>query len=218
VHILHQDDYVTPEFYREMERIAASNPNVSLVAARSFIVNSDNIIEGVSQRVPSLEHGGTVIDDFMSACPTPILCPGVVVRREFYERHGGFRTNLSFTLDCEMWARAISRGGGIVTSSVLASYRLSEGNETSRLKRSAEWLVDIARLHALFLTEYSGFDAAKLNRILCETALGQAKRFSSLGDQDAARANLDFYRNHASFGMRAKHLAVQLLRFAHKRV
>jgi glycosyltransferase involved in cell wall biosynthesis len=213
VHILHQDDYISPEFYREAERIAASSPNVSLIAARSFIVNSDNIIESVSQRVPALEHGGNVIDDFISACPTPILCPGVVVRREFYEKHGGFRSDLTFTLDCEMWARAISRGGGVVTSKVLAWYRLSDKNETNRMKRSAESLVDTARLHVLFLREYSGFDAKRLNRILCQSALFQAGHFFRLGDEEAGRANLSFFRNHASFGMKARRLAVQMLKF-----
>src|SRR5439155_13137636 len=114
---------------------------VSLLATRSFFVDAESVISGVTGRLNNLENGGRTVDDFLYN--TPIQCPGVVVKRVFYEEHGGFRSDLSWTLDCEMWARAIGLASGLVTTEVLSCYRLTDANESRRLMRTAETLHDI---------------------------------------------------------------------------
>jgi glycosyltransferase involved in cell wall biosynthesis len=196
VHILHQDDYVLSEFYQTLAKTAERHPDISLLATRSFFVDNENTILGVSPRLCELENGSRRADDFFYI--TPIQCPGVAVKRSFYQAHGGFRSDLTFTLDCEMWSRVISNAGGLVTSAVLACYRTSDINESSRLRRSAKDLHDIERLNQLFTSRYPSFSARHAREQMCNIALGQALQFSLAGDLAASKAHSDFWRQNAT--------------------
>jgi hypothetical protein len=145
VHILHQDDYILPGFYKTLSRAAERHPEVGLLATHSFFVDAEKVILDVSNRLGHLEKGGRTVDDFYYR--TPIQCSGVVVKRTSYEAYGGFRRDLIFTLDCKMWARVIGSGGGLITPEVLSCYRMSGLNETERLSRTAEGLGDLERLN-----------------------------------------------------------------------
>lgn len=192
VHILNHDDFVLPGFYARMSRLAAQHAEVSLLASRSFSVDEQDVIMAVTPRLPELEAGGRAAGSFYYA--NPLQCPGVVVRRKFYEEHGGFRPELVFVLDVEMWARVVSRAGGVVLPDVLACFRTSEGQTTSRLERSGESLRDVERLIEIYASEYPEFDRQRSLRQLCEKTLEQARNFSKAGDAEAARANWDFWR------------------------
>ncbi|HEY3916064.1 MAG TPA: glycosyltransferase [Verrucomicrobiae bacterium] len=196
VHILHQDDFVLPGFYLELEKAAGENPDVVFLAARSLYVDEKDLILGATARLPKLEKASHVVDDFFYS--VPVQCPGVVVRRQFYETHGRFRTDLKFTLDCEMWTRAIAEGGGAVTRHVLSCYRISGENETARLAKSGQTLRDIERLHELFSERYPGFNRAKARRKLCEFALNQAAQFEAQGQTEAAEASKAYWKKNAS--------------------
>lgn len=196
VHILHQDDYVSPSFYERLQSFAASHPEVGLLATRSFIVDGDGTITGATGRLPSLENGGNAVEGFFYM--NPIQCPGVVVRRSCYERGGGFRTDLKFTLDCEMWARVIHADGGLVTSEVLSYYRTETENQSRRLWRTGEALADVAALNALFSGRYQGFDAVKARRGLLDMARIHEQWMLRLGDIEASRACREYWRRNAT--------------------
>lgn len=192
VHILNHDDFVLPGFYARMSRLAAQHPEVSLLASRSFSVDEQDVIMGITPRFRELEAAGRSARSFFYA--NPLQCPGVVVRRKFYEEHGGFRPELVFVLDVEMWARVVSRAGGVVIPEVLACFRTSEGQTTSRLERSGESLRDVERLIEIYASQYPEFDRQRSLRQLCEKTLEQARNFSKAGDAEAARANWNFWR------------------------
>jgi len=210
VHILHQDDYILTGFYERLEEVAHAHPDVRLIAARSFFIDEDRVINGVTSRLRNLEDNGRSVDDFFYG--TPIQCSGVAVRREFYERYGGFRPDLTFTLDCEMWARIIGLCGGVVIPDILAAYRGSPGNESSRLARSGEALDDIMRKNRLFEERYTAFDVKKANRSICRWAISQAEHFAKVGDQDAAQANLRYWKRHAPMSQRLRHFIGRFIR------
>jgi glycosyltransferase involved in cell wall biosynthesis len=210
VHILHHDDYVLPGFYEKLAKAGQLHPEVSLLATRSFFVDPDGVILGVTVRLPNLENGGRAVDDFFYS--TPIQCPGVVVKRSYYEANGGFRSDLAFTLDCEMWARVIGAAGGIVTPEVLSCYRQSDMNETGRLNRTAEGLRDFDRLNHLFAARHEGFDSNKARQRVCYMAINQAERFSATGDSEAAKANLNYWRENAPASLRLRRFAVKMAR------
>ena len=200
VHILHQDDEVMPGFYERLKQAAVAYPEATLIATRAFVVNGQGIIDFVTPRHPRLERfGHEVVDLFYGA---PFQCPGVVVRREFYEAHGGFRTDLCYTLDCEMWARAISLGGGILLPDVLAVYRTSEGNESERMLRSAEAWEDTARLSKIFAEQYPEFDIESVSQHISRQALAHAEGFARKGDREAAQANLRYWQKHTPLSRR----------------
>ena len=202
VHILHQDDYVLPGFYSEIESIAESHPEIGLIAVRSFYVDDEGVIDALTPRVKDLEEGGRSVAELFYL--NQIECPGVAVRRGAYLKHGEFRFDLCYTLDWEMWTRIIGLEGGLVSPKVLACYRMASGNATSRLARTGEALIDIARLHRLFAQRYKDFNPGSANRKLCDLALKQAWIFHDLNDREGEQASLRFWRRHAPLSAKAR--------------
>lgn len=214
VHILHQDDYVGETFYKRLRELAELNPEVGLLAARSFTVDVDGVIISVTARVPSLENGGNVIEEFFYQ--TPIQCPGVVVRRRCYEEVGGFREDLKFMLDCEMWARAVKAKAGFVTTEILAYYRTDIENQSIRLWRSGEALADIAKLNAIFADRYEGFDATKARRKLIDKARSGEAWMLQRGDIEGARACREYWKTNAPIDVHFRIFARKLIHLVNR--
>ncbi|HEX3797829.1 MAG TPA: glycosyltransferase [Verrucomicrobiae bacterium] len=203
VHILHQDDFVLPEFYGTLTEAAQVHPEVNLLATRSFYVTPEGVIQDVTPRVKNLEQGSRVVDDFFYA--TPIQCPGIMVKASFYKSHGGFRTDLPYTLDSEMWTRVIGTAGGFLSSKVLSCYRISGENQTARLARTADNLHDLERLHQIFARLYPTFDPDRGRKHISSMALREAERFASIGLPDVAKAQLDYWKRNAPLSHRVSH-------------
>lgn len=210
VHILHGDDYVLGGFYERIGAMAARQPDVALIASRSFVVDEGNVITGITNRLREMEGGTRSLDSFFYG--TPIQPPGIVVQRSFYETHGGFLLELIHTADCEMWARAVELGRGVATPEVLACYRTFAANDSGRLARTAENLRDMERLNRLFAARYSGFDCRRAAQRVSLIALVQAERFDQNGDAEAAQANWDYWKQSTPARQRWRRLAGQLVR------
>ena len=200
VHILHQDDYVLPSFYTHFEHAAANHPDVSFIASRCFLIDAQGIITTVTERLPALEAGSRDVTPYLYV--NPFRCPAVAIRRSFFEAHGAFRTDLAFTLDWEMWIRAIAIGGGVALPQVLASFRHSFESQSVRLAENANTLNDRNRLTELFAKSYPEFDRKKANHYICLEALSEARRFAQLGNEPTAAANLEYYRQNAPIKLR----------------
>jgi glycosyl transferase family 2 len=202
LHILHGDDYVLPGFYQRLTEEAQLHPDVSLLAVRAFYVDEEGVIFGVTSRLPKLENGSHLVEEVFYE--TPFQFPGIVVRRDFYAKNGGFIPTLVHTADWEMWARAIALAGGLVTREVLACYRMFAANDSGRLARTGENLRDLERLNQLFAERYPEFDCKKATQRVLDKALGQACRFSESGDSEAAKANQDYWKKYASLSSRLR--------------
>jgi glycosyltransferase involved in cell wall biosynthesis len=187
IHLLHQDDYVLPSFYPTLRSASKRRPDAVLIATRSYFVDEDATIIAVSRRLPELEEGSQSAEPFFYE--NPILCPGVVMKRSFYETHGVFRSDLSYTLDHEMWIRAISREGGLVSSQILSCHRIAAGSETGRLTKTAENLRDCLRIAAILQGRFDNFNLARFHRTIAWKALQQEELFREKGDEAAARAS-----------------------------
>jgi hypothetical protein len=74
-----------------------------------------------------------------------IQTPAVVVRKSAYEALGGFRLDLPFTLDWEMWCRVARQYPVWYEPSILAGYRMHASAETSRLRLEADDISDIRK-------------------------------------------------------------------------
>ncbi len=210
IHILHQDDYVLPGFYEKIEEIARAHPDVGLIAVRSFFVDEDGVVTGVTPRIRSLENGGRSLEEFLY--DNPLQFPGIVVRKSAYEKHGGFRSDLTYTLDWEMWARIVGEEGGVVSPSVLACYRVTTQNTTNRLARNGETLNDRTRLNRLFGERYKDFDRKIANQRTCEMALYHAQVFGRSGDKQAEQAHLKYWRRNAPMAVKARRYGGALYR------
>jgi hypothetical protein len=155
-----------------MERVGELYEDVALLATRCFFVDENGVITGVTTRIPELEKGGRSVDTLYYA--TSMQFPGVVIRREFYEAHGGYTPSLVHTSDREMWARAVSTKGGVISTNVLACYRTSASNETAAVVRSGENVRDLLRLAEVFRKRYPGFSICRARQIAAHMALSQA--------------------------------------------
>ena len=76
----------------------------------------------------------------------------------------------------------------------LASYRIFDASDTSRLRRSAEDLRDCLRFSAKRDAEaLTGFDRTAFNRALVRASFAEARYFQRLGDDKATRAHYLFF-------------------------
>jgi len=187
VHILHGDDFVRSGFYQRIANASQANPETAAFFTRSFYVDEKGDLLDLSGRLPFLEqptrNPGSLFDH------NDLATPGVVVRRDFYEKHGGFLPGLVHCADWEMWVRAIVLGGGLLINEPLAAYRFFEGNDTHRLWRTGENFRDNLRLAAIWEEKYPTFDRARFQRLLARRAWVQAEIYRNKNELEASSAN-----------------------------
>jgi glycosyltransferase involved in cell wall biosynthesis len=142
VHLLHQDDWVLPGFYEQLGRAEAQAPGVGAAFCRHFFADGDGHWTALSHL-----EGRTagVLESLLVRLSSvqPIQCPSIVVRRSAYEALGGFRGDLRYNLDWEMWCRIASRYPIWYEPRPLACYRQHEGSETAALMGAGAVVPDI---------------------------------------------------------------------------
>jgi glycosyltransferase involved in cell wall biosynthesis len=197
VHILHGDDYVLPGFYKAFGNAFNMNPSLALVACRCFVVDLNGEIDYLSPRVHNWESPTNDPRSLMAE--NPLRTPGVVVRRSFYEKFGGFCTDLPRFADWEMWNRVVRLQSGIFLNSPLAAYRMSPENLTDRDAQTGALLRDYIRLADIWEIEGHTQEATQLRHTVPCSALAEAARFRTAGNDSAADANLRLFREYAHF-------------------
>ena len=163
VHLLHQDDLIAPGFYERLGAAAAEWPDLAAAFCRHRIIDE----RGRELRVsaPERDEAGA-LDGWLTDMATGqrVQCPAIAVARSTYEQVGGFRFDLRYSLDWEMWARAASAGPVWYEPAILASYREHVANETSRLVRCGSDLADMERGLELILRLHPEADRPALRR------------------------------------------------------
>lgn len=188
VHILHGDDYVRPDFYRTINRrLEQYGDVISLYVSRCFVVDEKGELDSLTPRIKGLESPSN--DPSCIFLANSIRTPGCVVKRKFYESHGGFIPALVHTADWEMWTRATALGSALFVNEPLAVYRYFEGNDTSRLARTGENMRDCYRLGQVMANLYPDYPRHQFMQGVARGAALQAARFQRMGDLAAAEAN-----------------------------
>lgn len=206
VHILHDDDYVSPGFYSGMDALAARYPEASIYFSRVLQVDFGGSVNWVSPRLEAYES--------FSRDPGPVLyrCdvrfPGVVVRREAYERTGGFRADLRMTLDWDMWVRLIVGGGAAAMDAPLAYYRRHEDAATSRYFRDGTYFTEMLRMSEIF-APVPGFDPKHYKAQLEVEMRNYLGICRDKRDEEALRANLPVWRSFVPWHRRTRYLVRQ---------
>jgi hypothetical protein len=77
--------------------------------------------------------------------------PAVVVRKKAYKVLGGFDVNLTHAADWDMWIRVIHHFKGLHLNIPLCQYREHPFNETSRVFRTGEDILDLERVFDKFI-------------------------------------------------------------------
>lgn len=144
VHQLHGDDLVRDGFYRRMQAVFENHPEVGLAFCRVIFADE----EGVWRHLPDpLRSKPGIISDWLAQISVRQLVhtPGVVVRRDVYEKLGGFDRRLAWTEDWEMWVRVAVHFPVWYEPEPLAVYRTHSTSNTARHIRSGENARDICR-------------------------------------------------------------------------
>jgi glycosyltransferase involved in cell wall biosynthesis len=124
--ILHDDDFLAPNFTAEMVKLAGEAPGLDLYFGQTVIVNerSEPIPEYEIRPVPApwMRIGLTDI-----IYHTPFPFPGQLFRVSSAKSLGGFCVHSYYCGDWEMWAKLIARTGAAQTGEVIAFNRLHAG-------------------------------------------------------------------------------------------
>jgi glycosyltransferase involved in cell wall biosynthesis len=149
VHLLHQDDWVAPGFYARLLPAFAAHPGVGMAFCRHEYIDRDNRVTRRSHR--ERWRSGPLRGWLQKIIQKQrIQCASALVRRSVYERLGGYRLDLRYALDWEMWVRIAAHYDVSYEPQVLACYRRHDASETARLRNDGALSGDVLKAIALF--------------------------------------------------------------------
>ncbi len=178
IHILHQDDLVLPGFYQRLREGIEREPAIGAAFCRHILMDEDGNWYSIS---PLQSDKPGIIPDWLEriASNQLIRTPAIVVKRDVYEKLGGYSPELVYTLDWDMWKRIAAHYPVWHEPQPLACYRAHKSSETSRLAQSGADVAD-----AMKSIEIS---RAYLPREIADRASAKAAEFFALGALDNAR-------------------------------
>jgi GT2 family glycosyltransferase len=187
VHVLHQDDVVAPNFYRRMLPAFAKQPSVGMAFCRHAFVDELNRTERVSHRerwfAGTLNNWLPKIAEWQR-----IQCPAALVRRSVYEQVGGYRPDLRYALDWEMWVRIAVQFPVWYEPRVLAHYRRHASSETNRLRIESKLDTDVLKAIETFAhslpQSQRNLLASRAYAAFAQRALRQFLESGSAGNQE----------------------------------
>lgn len=147
VHLLHSDDCVRPGFYRTMQQLFEAHPGIGAAFCRHMTMDT----EGHWQWIAPLQRPETgVLENWLERIVTklpPVQPPAMVVRREVYERLGGFDQRIVCAgEDWEMWVRIAAHYAVAYEVEPLALYREHAGALTGRCASTGQNVRDVRRI------------------------------------------------------------------------
>jgi glycosyltransferase involved in cell wall biosynthesis len=137
IHILHGDDFVVEGFYNKMEQAFSQQPKIGAAFCRQIFIDE----EGTQKALSDLEQTESgILANWLErlASEQRIMTPSIVVRREAYEKLGGFDHRLRCSEDWEMWVRIAANYPIWYEVEPLAAYRMHTNSNTGRHIRTGE--------------------------------------------------------------------------------
>jgi hypothetical protein len=141
IHILHDDDSVAPGFYQALHAGIVQEPRIGAAFCRHTRVDEQG--RNVGLTLLERETPGTLdgwVDRVAVACR--LQTPSIVVRREAYERLGGYCHQAKSAFDWEMWQRISVHYPIWYEPTPLAFSRKSGASESARLSESGRQIAD----------------------------------------------------------------------------
>lgn len=131
IHLLHGDDYVRHGFYQKLQQPFEQNPEIGAAFCRHIDMDE----QGNWQRISRLEQTESgLLKNWLEEIATGqrLNAPSIVVRRDVYEKLGGFDRRISCCgEDWEMWVRIATQYPVWYEVEPLAVYRLKGAKNLS---------------------------------------------------------------------------------------
>jgi glycosyltransferase involved in cell wall biosynthesis len=190
IHLLHGDDCVKNGFYSKLQQGFELHPEIGAAFCRHMHIDE----QGNSTWISWLEQPESgILSNWLAriAVQQRIQTPSIVVRRDVYERLGGFDRRMScWGEDWEMWVRIAANYPVWYEVEPLALYRRGSTSLTGQSVRTGKNIQDFRKAVDI-VREYLPKESA--NKIASTAlrnyafyALNSAKEFINLGDSYAA--------------------------------
>lgn len=142
--LLHDDDFLAPDFVEAMVELAGEIPGKGLYYGRCSFVDSSGRI-AVTPPAPAGPRWRAA-DVVSAALFNPVTFPGELFRADYARALGGFRPTSLFTGDWDMWFKLALHHGAAGTSRVVGNSRShqAEGRGTVRVERNGKYQALIA--------------------------------------------------------------------------
>lgn len=194
IHLLHQDDLVLPGFYTRLRQAFTAHPSIGMAFCRHTFINEQGEIEKISRK-ERMTAG--ILPNWLRRITkrTRMQCPAVMVRKSVYMQLGGYRNDLVYALDWEMWVRIALHYPVWFEPARLACYRRHIHSESERLAASGLQGVDLIRAIDSFRVALASLGkeryAAAGYLHVARTSLRRARKALLLGDVSAAEPALE---------------------------
>jgi glycosyltransferase involved in cell wall biosynthesis len=194
IHLLHGDDCVRDGFYRKLQRGFDENPEVGAAFCRHIHMDE----QGNWTYISSLEEPESyILSNWLEriAVQQRIQTPSIVVRRDVYEKLGGYDRRMTcWGEDWEMWVRIAACYPVWYEIEPLALYRRGSTSLTGQSVRTGKNIQDFRKAIDI-VREYLPTDCAdQLTQTALRNyaffALNTANEFFNAGDRYAARNQL----------------------------
>jgi hypothetical protein len=144
VHILHTDDFVLPGFYERLKTALEHRSDVGAAFCRfAFVDENDRwqCASGLERPTPG------ILPDSIGKIGSSVRIqfPSIAVRRSVYERLGGFRLDLPYAADWEMWVRIAAHYPIWYEPTTLAAFRGHSASASADFRTSGEDFADLRR-------------------------------------------------------------------------
>ncbi|WP_434222556.1 glycosyltransferase [Limnospira platensis CENA597] len=193
VHILHQDDRVLPGFYRQMQQVFETFPQVGAVFCRHYYIDESGKLKLLSNL--EQENPG-ILNNWLEriAVRQEIQFPSIVVRRSVYEHLGGFYPPVGYAADWEMWKRIATHYPVGYEPTPLACWRMHSLSASSRSIKQAKDMADLQHSIEISASYLPPEKTANLSRQAQENyslyALQTARQFLESGHTTEAIAQI----------------------------
>jgi glycosyltransferase involved in cell wall biosynthesis len=158
VHILHSDDMVLPGCYEACEQAIAAYPECSMVISPVVSIDEHDCWLGVMRPLPS-DGKPFLVEDFAvrQAVAQCGQFAGVFVRRDAYEKVGGFCTHFEHVVDWDMWFRIGLISPVVSLPRPFAMYRLHSASDTSRQMVTGNNITECVEMTQVNLQRFERF-------------------------------------------------------------
>ncbi len=191
VHILHQDDTVAPGFYAALLAGLRTSQRIGMAFCRHAFIDENGLVERISHRE---RWRASVLPRWLDRISERqrVQCPAAMVRRDVYEALGGFRDDLRYALDWEMWVRIAAGYDVWYEPRVLAHYRRHRAAETARLEAAGDTMADMMSAIAVMAMHLPATRRARLQqrayrRVIRTCTRGAAKLIHAGSTELAAK-------------------------------
>lgn len=131
IHILHDDDWVEPQFYETFFRDLEANPTIGLWMCGTMDHYSEEGVDRVHEnRLPDLVSWDPEAIAELIFEKSKSRCVSVILRREVVVRLGGFDERMAHSLDGDLFLRVAQAAGACFSASILGNYRIHAASST----------------------------------------------------------------------------------------